>query len=133
VKIGVSSSGNNLEALVNPRFGRCPYFIIVDSESMQFEAITNVAANSGSGAGIQAAQAITSKQVQVMITGNVGPNAFKALTAAGIKIITDASGKVSETIEKYKKGLLSETKEPTVKGHFGIRAGDAKGRRQGQQ
>ena len=131
MKIGVSSSGNNMEALVNPRFGRCPYFIIVDSESMQFEAVPNLAATSGSGAGIQAAQAIASKQVQVMITGNVGPNAFKALSAAGIQIITDVSGKVNEIIEKFKNGLLSETKEPTVKEHFGIRHGDARGRRQG--
>jgi len=132
LKIGVSSSGNNMEALVNPRFGRCPYFIIVDSESMRFEAVPNLAATSGSGAGIQAAQTIASKQVQVMITGNVGPNAFKALSAAGIQIITDVSGKVNEIIEKFKNGLLSETKEPTVKEHFGIRPSDAKGRRQGQ-
>ena len=120
-----------METLVSPRFGRCPYFIIVDSESMQFEAVPNLAATSGSGAGIQAAQTIASKQVQVMITGNVGPNAFKALSAAGIQIITDVSGKVNEIIEKFKNGLLSETKEPTVKEHFGIRPGDARGRRQG--
>jgi predicted Fe-Mo cluster-binding NifX family protein len=133
VKIGVSSSGNNMEALVDPRFGRCPYFVLVDSESMQFEAVPNLAATSGSGAGIQAAQTITSKQVQVLITGNVGPNALQALSAAEITVITGASGKVREVIEKYKKGLLSETREPTGRVHFGMGAGRGHGRRRGQQ
>lgn len=133
MKIGVSSSGNNMEALVDPRFGRCPYFVLVDSESMQFEAVPNLAATSGSGAGIQAAQTITSKQVQVLITGNVGPNALQALSAAEITVITGASGKVREVIEKYKKGLLSETREPTGRVHFGMGAGRGHGRRRGQQ
>lgn len=128
MKIGVSASGNNMEALVDPRFGRCSYFVLVDSESMLFEVVANLAATSGSGAGIQAAQTIASKQVKVLITGNVGPNAFRALSAAGIAIITGASGKVKEAIEKYKKGLLSEAKEPTVKGHFGMGTGRGQGR-----
>ena len=132
MKVGVSSSGNNMEALVDPRFGRCPYFVLVDSESMQFEAVPNLAATSGSGAGIQAAQTISGKQVQVLITGNVGPNAFRALSAAGITVITGASGKVREVIEKYKKGLLSETRKPTVRGHFGMGAGRGSGRRREQ-
>lgn len=133
MKIGVSASGNDMEALVDPRFGRCTYFVLVDSESMQFEAVPNLAAASGSGAGIQAAQTMASKQVQVLITGNVGPNAFQALSAAEITVITGASGKVREVIEKYKKGLLSETREPTVRGHFGMGAGRGHGRRRGQQ
>lgn len=133
MKIGVSASGNDMEALVDPRFGRCTYFVLVDSESMQFEAVPNLAAASGSGAGIQAAQTMASKQVQVLITGNVGPNAFQALSAAEITVITGASGKVREVIEKYKKGLLFETRKPTVRGHFGMGAGGGRGRRRGQQ
>ena len=133
MKIGVSSSGDNIEALVDPRFGRCPYFVLVDSESMQFEAVPNPAVTSGHGAGIQAAQTIAGKEARVLITGNVGPNAFRALTAAGITIVTGASGKVTDVIEKYKKGILSETKEPTVKGHLGMGIGGRQGRRRGQQ
>jgi predicted Fe-Mo cluster-binding NifX family protein len=87
---------------------------------MQSEAIPNLAATSGHGAGIRATQTITDKQVQVVITGNIGPNAFRALSAAGITIITGASGKVKDVIEKYQKGLLSETKKPNVKGHSGM-------------
>jgi predicted Fe-Mo cluster-binding NifX family protein len=132
MKICVTAVSDSLEAQADPRFGRCSYFVLVNPESMQFEAVPNLAATSGSGAGIQAAQTITSKQVQVLITGNVGPNAFRALSAAGMTIITGASGKVREVIEKYKKGLLSETREPTVRGHFGMGAGRGHDRRRGQ-
>ena len=121
MKICVTSVSGNLDAQVDPRFGRCQYFMIVDSESMQFEPVPNLAVTSGSGAGIQAAQTIASKKAQVLITGNVGPKAFQALSAAGINIITGASGKVRAVIEKYNKGLFSETKAPTVGEHFGMK------------
>ena len=122
MKVGVSSSGNSLEAPVDPRFGRCPYFVVVDLESKRFEAVPNSAAASGSGAGIQAAQMVASNQVQVVITGSVGPNAFRALSAAGATVFTGALGKVGEVVEKFKNGLLSEYKGPTVKGHSGMGA-----------
>ncbi|NHW44216.1 MAG: dinitrogenase iron-molybdenum cofactor biosynthesis protein, partial [Candidatus Verstraetearchaeota archaeon] len=76
MKICVSATSNSLDSLVDPRFGRCPYFIIVDSETMQYEAIPNPAVYAASGAGVQAVQLIVSKGVEVVITGNVGPNAF---------------------------------------------------------
>jgi predicted Fe-Mo cluster-binding NifX family protein len=118
MKICVSTTGNNLEAQLDPRFGRCLYLIIVDSETMQHEAIPNMAASSQGGAGIQAAQIIAEKSVKVVITGNVGPNAFGALSAAGIEILTGASGTVREVVEKFKKGDLQRTGAPTVGGHF---------------
>jgi predicted Fe-Mo cluster-binding NifX family protein len=130
MKICVSAVSNNLEAPIDPRFGRCPYFVIVDSETMQFEAVPNVASGATGGAGIQAAQTIASKGAKVLITGNVGPNAFQALSAAGIKIVIGASGTVREFVEKYKKGELTETDSPTVGGHFGM--GGGRGRRRGQ-
>jgi predicted Fe-Mo cluster-binding NifX family protein len=129
MKICVTSISGNLDAQVDSRFGRCQYFMIVDSESMQFESVSNLAVTSGSGAGIQAAQTIASKNVQVLITGNVGPKAFQALFAAGITIITGASGIVRVAIEKYKNGLLSETKAPTVGEHFGMKTGKGSDRR----
>jgi predicted Fe-Mo cluster-binding NifX family protein len=129
MKICVTSVSGNLDAQVDQRFGRCQYFMIVESDSMQFETVPNLAVTSGSGAGIQAAQTIASKKVQVLITGNVGPKAFQALSAAGITIIASASGKVRAVIEKYKKGLFSETKAPTVGGHFGMRTGKGQDKR----
>jgi predicted Fe-Mo cluster-binding NifX family protein len=127
VKIAVSAVGNTLDAQVDRRFGRCSYFVIVDSETMMAEAISNMAAGAMGGAGIQAAQNIASKGVKIVITGNVGPNAFQTLSTAGIEIVTGASGTVRETIEKYKKGELSRTGTPTVRGHFGMGMGAGRG------
>jgi predicted Fe-Mo cluster-binding NifX family protein len=128
VKICVTASGTTLDALVDPRFGRAAYLAIVDSESMAFETILNAAAGAMGGAGIQAAQTLTKKGVDVLITGNVGPNAFQVLSAAGIKTVTGASGTVREVVEKYKRGELSETGAPNVKGHFGMGIGRGSGR-----
>ncbi|MGQ9723706.1 MAG: NifB/NifX family molybdenum-iron cluster-binding protein [Candidatus Jordarchaeum sp.] len=130
MKVCVSAAANSLDAPVNPRFGRCPYFIIVDSETMQFEAIPNMASGAVGGAGIQAAQIIASKGAKVLITGNVGPNAFQALSAAGIKIVTGAYGTVREAVEKYMRGELRGTNAPTVGGHFGMGGGRGRGWRQ---
>ena len=123
MKICVSATSNNLEAQLDPRFGRCPYFVIVDSVTMQFEAVPNAASGATGGAGIQAAQTIANKRATVVITGNVGPNAFKALIASGIEIVTDASGTVKEVIAQYKNGKLQKTSAPTVSGHFGMGRG----------
>jgi predicted Fe-Mo cluster-binding NifX family protein len=120
MKICVTATSNSLDAKVDPRFGRCSYLIIVDSETMQFEAIPNFAATANSGAGIQAAQTIASKGVKLLITGNIGPKAFQALSAAGIEIVTDSFEFVREAIEKFKRGELSKTGAPTVGGHFGM-------------
>jgi len=131
VKICVTASGNNLDASIDPRFGRAAYLTIVDSESMAFETILNAAAGAMGGAGIQAAQIIAGKGAKVLITGNVGPNAFQALSASGIRIVTGASGTVKEVVEKYKRGELSDTGAPTVRGHFGMGAGKGRGRGRG--
>ena len=129
MKICVTATADGLDAQIDPKFGRCPYFVIVDSETMEFEAIPNIASGSISGAGIQAAQTVASKGVKVLITGNVGPNAFQALSAGGIKVVTSAFGNVREVVEKYKRGELKETSSPTVRGHFGVRKGRGRGRR----
>jgi predicted Fe-Mo cluster-binding NifX family protein len=112
-----------LNNVIDPRFGRAPYFIIVDSDTMAFKAISNSASEAMHGAGIQAAQTILKNMVNVVITGNVGPNAFQALSSAGIEIVTGATGTIQDVVEKYKRGELNETKNPTVGGHFGIGGG----------
>ena len=129
MKICVTAVSGSFDAQLDPRFGRCPYFVIVDSETMKFEIIPNIASGSMSGAGIQAAQTIASRGAKVLITGNVGPNAFQSLSASGIKIVTGASGTVREVVEKYKRGELSETDAPTVGGHLGMGMGRGRGRR----
>jgi len=127
MKICVSATANSIDAQVDPRFGRCSYFVIVDSENMQFEVIPNVASGAMDGAGTQAAQTIAGKGAKVLITGNVGPNAFQALAAAGIKVVVSASGTVRQAVEKYKRGKLGETGSATVSGHFGMGRGGGRG------
>lgn len=128
MKICVSAVSGNLDAQVDPRLGRCQYFVIVDSETMKFEAIANSSQNASSGAGIQAAQTITRRGAEVVLTGNVGPNAFQALSAAGVKVVTGAFGTVREAVEKYIKGELEETGSPSVRGHYGMGKGRGRGR-----
>jgi predicted Fe-Mo cluster-binding NifX family protein len=128
MKICVSASAGSLDADVDPRFGRCQYFVIVDSKTMEFSAILNDSTNAAHGAGIQAAQTVTNMGVKVVLTGNVGPNAFNVLSATGIKIVTGVSGSVRDAVEKYKNGQLQETDNPTVGGHFGMGKGQGRGR-----
>jgi predicted Fe-Mo cluster-binding NifX family protein len=129
VRICVTSFSDKPESTVDPRFGRCRYFVIVDSETMSFEVVENAGLNATGGAGIQAAQTIANKGVDVLITGNIGPNAFNVLSAARIRMVTGASGTVKEVVERYKKGELQETENATVRGHFGMGRGG--GRRRG--
>jgi predicted Fe-Mo cluster-binding NifX family protein len=118
MKICITAKTNSFEAQIDPRFGRCAYLLIVDLETMQFEAVINDSQNSTGGAGIQAAQILANKGVKVLLTGNVGPNAFQALTAADIEVIAGVSGSVKEAIQQYKQGKLAKTAAPTVEEHY---------------
>ncbi len=102
-KVCVTSQGDNLDSLVDPRFGRCQYFIIADVESMKFEAVKNPNIDGMGGVGVQSAQFVSGKGVSAVISGNFGPNAFQSLQAAGIKMVPNALGTVRDAIEKYKQ------------------------------
>ena len=119
-KICVTAEGDKLDSKVDPRFGRCQYFIIVDTDTLQFEAIDNPNIESMGGAGIQSGQFIAEKKVKMVLTGNVGPNAFQTLQAAGVDVITGISGTVKEAVEKYKTGKLKSTGGPSVSSKFGM-------------
>jgi predicted Fe-Mo cluster-binding NifX family protein len=121
MKLAVTAKSNILESEIDPRFGRCNYFLIVDTDKMSFKSISNESAMASGGAGIQAAQNVAKAGVEVVVTGNIGPNAFQTLSAAGIKVFTGLDGTVKEAIEKYKKGELKETEAPNVGSHSGIR------------
>jgi predicted Fe-Mo cluster-binding NifX family protein len=128
LKIAVSAVTESLDAQIDPRFGRCPCFVIVDSETMGFEAIPNTSQSAPSGAGIQAAQTIANKGVKLLLTGRVGPNAFQVLSSAGVEIITSVSGTVREAIERFKTGQLRDTttlSTPTM--GFGVGSGYGSG------
>jgi predicted Fe-Mo cluster-binding NifX family protein len=88
---------------------------------MDFEAVGNPAFTAGGGAGIQAAQLVAERGADVVITGNMGPNAFQALQAAGLKIITGAQGTVKNVIDSFRKGALGYAGVPSVETHYGTR------------
>ena len=120
MKVCVTSEGDNLDSKIDPRFGRCLYFTIVDVETLEFEAIKNPNIESMGGAGVQSGQLVAEQKVKAVLTGNVGPNAFQTLQAAGVEVITGVSGTVREGVEKYKKGECSPTQGPSVNSKFGM-------------
>jgi predicted Fe-Mo cluster-binding NifX family protein len=103
MKIAVSATGGSLSAQMDERFGRCEYFIIVDSETMRFNAVLNPSFDASGGAGPSAAKKIAEYETEVLITGTVGLNAQQALEAVGIKLVTGAKGTVKEAVEDYLK------------------------------
>ena len=121
MKICVTAQGDDLDSTVDPRFGRCKCFIIVEIDTLEFEAVNNPNIDTTGGAGIQSGQLIAEKQVKTVLTGNVGPNAFQTLKAAGIEVITGVSGNIKEAVEKYKNNELKTTDGPSVDSHFGTR------------
>jgi predicted Fe-Mo cluster-binding NifX family protein len=120
MKIAVTSSGEDLNAEVDPRFGRCAHFLIIDPESMAYRAVTNSQnLDLPQGAGIQAAKTVVQNKADILITGNCGPKAFKVLEAAGVKVIVNVEGRVTEVIERFKDGKLEDfAKNPNVEGHW---------------
>ena len=127
MKIAISATGPSLDDEVDPRFGRCPYFIIIDPDTMQFEALENANVMASGGAGISTGQMIASKGVQAVLTGNCGPNAYQVLSAAGLQVITGVAGKIRDAIEAYKSGQFQANPQPTVGAHFGMGMGRGMG------
>jgi len=125
MKVAVSATGPGLDDGVDARFGRCAYFLIVDSDSMSLESVENPNTALGGGAGIQSAQMMSEKGVKVVLTGNCGPNAFRTFGAAGIEVIVGVSGSVRQAVEAFKAGGLAAADGPNVASHFGVGTGQA--------
>ena len=119
MKLVVTASGPTLDAAVDPRFGRCPYFLVVETDDLTFEAVENPNATADAGAGIRSAQMMAEKGAKALLTGNCGPNAFRTLSAAGIQVVVGCSGTVRQTVEAFALGQLGSTAEPNVAAHFG--------------
>jgi len=119
MKIAVTSQGREIDSQVDPRFGRAAYILIVDSETMSFEVLDNQDnVNSLKGAGIQAAANIHNKGAEVLLTGFCGPNAFKTLNAAGVKVANDATGTVKEAVKSFLAGKLTFADKANVEGNW---------------
>lgn len=118
--VAVTSGGDSLDSPVDPRFGRCPYFVLVETDDGSFSALPNNSAAMGGGAGIEAARSVCDRGVKAVITGQCGPNAHATLSAAGIRIYTGASGTVRQAIEQLAHGKLRASSQPTGPPHAGM-------------
>ncbi|BBO92168.1 NifB/NifX family molybdenum-iron cluster-binding protein [Desulfosarcina ovata] len=119
MKIAVTSTGTDLDAPVDPRFGRAAYILIVDSDTLDVEVLDNAEnVNAFKGAGIQAATMISDKKADVLLTGYCGPNAFKTLEAAQIRVASDVSGTVREAVAAAAADQLTFSSAPNAEGHW---------------
>ena len=119
MKIVVTSQGKELSSEIDPRFGRAKWLVVIDTETADFLVHDNtVNLNAVQGAGIQTGQNIANLNVEAVITGNVGPNAFKTLSAAGVKIFLAEKQTVAEALESFKTGKLKEVDSANVEGHW---------------
>jgi predicted Fe-Mo cluster-binding NifX family protein len=111
----ITSTGKTLEAKVDERFGRAPYFLIVDTETKEYHAVGNAALTAGRGAGVVAAQILSDMGVEALLTGVVGPNAFPALKAARIRVYEGASDADTGTaaLAKFSAGTYREASGPS--------------------
>ena len=120
MKVAITAMGEDLTSPVDRTFGRAKWFVVVDEVSSQIEAISNRQnVDAAQGAGIQSARQMVNQGVGVLLTGNVGPNAFRALAAAAIRIFQFGSEiqTVGDALEAWKAGRLQEVGEATAKGH----------------
>jgi len=119
MKIAITTSGNDLNAPLDSRFGRAPKFLIYDLETKTFEVMDNAQnLNAAQGAGIQSAQNIVRQGAKALVTGHCGPKAFRVLESAGIKIFNTSAATVKEALELYLAGKLNEAKSADVEGHW---------------
>jgi len=120
MKICVTAQGDRLDSQVDPRFGRCPYFIIVDTETAAFEAFENQNRAGMGGVGVQSGRFVAEQGAKTVLTGHVGPNASKTLQAAGVAVVVDVAGTVQEAVEQYKAGALTPSEGPNVNEKSGM-------------
>lgn len=119
MKICISSLNNKKDSNIDLRFGRCRYFAIYDDETKEFIFVDNNNSVANHGAGVASAQKVIDNKVDVVITGNIGPNAMKLLTSAGIKIFEANNNTVEEVVNQFKSNKLKEIEKP-VQSHFGL-------------
>lgn len=133
MKVCVTAAASGIDAPMDPRFGRCPVFVVVDLDSMSEISIPNANVDAASGAGIQAAQEVARQGVSALITGNIGPNAMQTLSAAKIDIYQHPGGiAVRAALEAFQKGELSKIEAPSVLAHSGMGQGRGPGQGMGQ-
>ena len=120
MKVAISAAGKNLESTIDERFGRCRYFIILETDDMRYEVIENTNADLSTSAGIQSASLVASKGVEAVITGNCGPKAMQVFATTTIQVIIGQHGMVKDVVEKFKRGELNPSTRGNVPGKSGV-------------
>jgi len=119
MKIAITAQKQDISSPVDLRFGRAQCIIVVDSETGEHQVFDNaVNLNIAQGAGIQTAGNVADLGADVVITGNVGPKAFKVLSHAGIKVFLSRSQSVSEAVTAIRDGTLEQVAQANVEGHW---------------
>ncbi len=119
MRIAFTTSGNDLTAPLDRRFGRAAAFLVYDTDSRTFEVVDNLQnLNAAQGAGIQAAEAVARTGAKAVVTGNCGPKAFRVLEAAGIKVYNASAATIEEALVMYREGRLAEAAAANVEGHW---------------
>ncbi len=119
MKIAFTTSGNELAAPLDTRFGRAPRFLIYDLEGETLELVNNQQnLNAAQGAGIQSAGTAARSGAQALVSGHCGPKAFRVLQAAGIRVFYSNTSTVAEALDAYRQGTLVESKTADVDGHW---------------
>lgn len=119
MKLAITTSGETLDATLNPQFGRAPKFLIHDTESGDTAVIDNHQnLNAAQGAGIQAAETIARAGAQALITGHCGPKAFRVLSAAGIAVYHCPAQTVAAALQAFEQGKLQAAESADVEGHW---------------
>jgi predicted Fe-Mo cluster-binding NifX family protein len=119
MKIAITSTGEGLEAEMDQRFGRAQRFVVIDVDTGELSSIDNVQnLQAPQGAGIQAAKTVIDQGAGVLITGHCGPNAFRTLQSAGVRVIVGATGTIGQVVENFKSGKLKYADNPDVSGHW---------------
>jgi predicted Fe-Mo cluster-binding NifX family protein len=119
IKSVVTANGIDLDAPVSSVLGRCPAYVLVDTETMHVKAIENPATDTHRGAGFEAAESIVERGAQAVVTGGVGPNAFRVLQAAGVPVYLCGGGTVREAVTAYVLGRLQPMEGASVATHSG--------------
>lgn len=120
MKVAVSATGPSLNAPMDPHFGRCACFVLVETGQTRFETLENTSRSRGGGAGIQAAQLMARNGVDFVLTGNCGPNAYQTLSAAGVEVVVGCRGTVSEALQRFAADELRAASAPNVASHAGV-------------
>ena len=117
--VEVTARSKDMDCEVDSRFGRAPYFHIVNTETGETKVVENSQNLSlAQGAGIQSAELVVNNKAEVLLTGHCGPKAFQTLKAGNVKIIVDVTGKVKDAVENFKKGEYKEIDSPDVESHW---------------